>query len=197
MDQSAYLNTVLGKYGGTFDIEKDRVIDGRQYAAYAYFSSLGEKYVLVKKAKLWSVKAYEHTFFLMEDCLTPRLLGELMKSVTDYMEPTLVRKGEKYPEKDHMYTYLTFVILCRKTPDEAAKKAIKSFRFDKGYLFSMRGHSEARLVVADMETEQIFTNGAGRSLAKMYRKAFAEAARGAKGYNELYAQESNPREGSI
>ena len=33
MDQSAYLNTVLGKYGGTFDIEKDRVIDGRQYAA--------------------------------------------------------------------------------------------------------------------------------------------------------------------
>lgn len=197
MDQSSYLNIVLAKYAGTFDIEKSRVMDGREYAAYAYFSSLGEKYVLVKKAKLWSVKAYEHAFFLTEDIVSPRLLTELMGHVTEYMEPVLVRRGEKYPEKDHMYTYLTFVILCRKTPDEAAKKAIKSFRFDKGYLFSMRGHAEVRLVVADMETEQIFTNGAGRSLAKMYKKAFAEAARGAKGYNELYVQDDKQREGSI
>lgn len=189
MDQATYLNIILAKYAGTFDIEKNRVIDGREYAAYGYFSSLGEKYVLVKKAKLWSVKAYEHAFFLTEDVCSPHLLTELMGHVNEYMEPVLVRRGEKYPEKDHMYTYLTFVILCRKTPDEAARKAIKSFRFDKGYLFSMRGHSEARLVVADMETEQIFTNGAGRSLAKMYRKAFAEAARGAKGYNELFAPE--------
>ncbi len=157
MDQASYLNIILAKYAGTFDIEKNRVIDGREYTAYGYFSSLGEKYVLVKKAKLWSVKAYEHAFFLTEDACSPHLLTELMGHVTDYMEPVLVRGGEKY----------------------------------------MRGHSEARLVVADMETEQIFTNGAGRSLAKMYRKAFAEAARGAKGYNELYAQESNPREGSI
>ncbi len=197
MDQSAYLNTVLAKYAGTFDIEKDRETDGRKYAAYAYFSSLGEKYVLVKKARLWAVKAYEHAFFLYEDSCTPGLLEELMRSVTDYMEPVLVRKGEKYPEKDHMYTYLTFVILCRNTPDEEAKKAIKKFRFDRGYLFSMRGHSEARLVVADMETEKVFTNPAGRSLTKMYRKAFAETARGAKGYNELFTPADQRRKSPV
>ena len=67
MDQASYLNIILAKYAGTFDIEKNRVIDGREYTAYGYFSSLGEKYVLVKKAKLWSVKAYEHAFFLTED----------------------------------------------------------------------------------------------------------------------------------
>ena len=73
-----------------------------------------------------------------------------MQEVKEYMEPVLVRHGEKYPEEDHMYTYLTFAILCDKTPAPEALKAVRKFRFDKGYKFSMRGHAEARLVVADM-----------------------------------------------
>ncbi len=186
VDSSAYLNIILAKYAKSFDIYKQHMINGKQYAAYAYFSSLGEKYVLLKKAKLWSVKAFEHVFFLEEDSCTPELLHELLESVTAYMEPVLVRKGEKYPEKDHMYTYLTFAVLCRQTPDEEAKKAIRSFRFDKGYLFSMRGHSEVRLVVADLNGKEVLTNPAGRSLRKMYVKAFAETEQGARGYNELF-----------
>lgn len=186
MDQSAYLNTVLAKYAGAFDIYKDRTINGRQYDAYGFFSSLGEKYVLVKKAKLWSVKAYEHVFFLGQESCTPALLEDLMKDITEYMEPVLVRKGEKYPEKDHMYTYLTFALLCSESPDESAKMAVRRFRFDRGYLFSMRGHAEARLVVADLKNKEIFTNPAGKSLAKMYRKAFEDTERGVKGYNELF-----------
>ena len=186
MESSAYLNIILAKYAGIFDIYKEYEADGRQYAAYGYFSSLGEKYVLVKKAKLWSVKAYEHVFFLEEDRCTPGLLEELMKSVTEYMEPVLVRNGEKYPEKDHMYTYLTFVLLCRQAPDAETEKAVRNFRFDKGYLFSLRGHSEARLAVVGLEDRKVYTNPAGRSLKKMFVKAFEETEQGAKGYNELY-----------
>ena len=197
MDQSAYLNIILARYARRFDIFKDWMVNGRQYAAYGRFSSLGEKYVLVKNAKLWSVKAYEHVFFLEEDSCTEALLEELMKSVTEYMEPVLVRNGEKYPEKDHMYTYLTFAILCRQTPDEAVKKAVRKFRFDKGYLFSMRGHAEARLVIADLEGREIFTNPAGRALAKMYRKAFAETEQGAKGYNELFVPKEQRPESTV
>ena len=63
MDIPSYLNIVLARYARSFDVYKEREINGRQYTAYAYFSSLGEKYVLVKKAKLWSVKAFEHVFF--------------------------------------------------------------------------------------------------------------------------------------
>lgn len=186
MDQSVYLNIILASYASNFDIYEEKNIHGRTYPAYAFFSSLGEKYVLVKKAKLWSVKAYEHVFFLEEEYCTPELLDSLMKEVTDYMEPELVRKGEKYPEEDHMYTYLTFAVLCLKTPDEAARKAIRNFRFDKGYLFSMRGHAEARLVVADLGKQEILTNPAGKPLMKMYRQAFAGAKQGAKGYHELF-----------
>ena len=186
MEPASYLNIILAKYARSFNIEKERVICGRQYAAYAFFSSLGEKYVLVKKAKLWSVTAYEHVFFLVTDTCSEALLEEFQKSITEYMEPELVRHGEKYPEKDHMVTYLTFAVLTETSPDEAFLRAARKFRFDKGYLFNMRGHSEARLVVCDLEKQAVLTNPAGRELKKMYEKAFREAESGAKGFNELY-----------
>ncbi len=186
MDPAAYLNVLLAKYAGHFDIYREHEVNGRKYTIYAYFSSLGEKYVLLKKAKLWSIKAYEHVFFVEEETLTVQMLDDAYREVTDYMEPVLVRRGEKYPEKDHMYTYLTFVYLCRKTPDEEVLKKAREFRFDRGYLFSTRGHSEVRIVVVDLESEQVYTNSAARSLRKMYVKAFRETKEGANGYNELY-----------
>lgn len=197
MDTASYLNIVLARYARSFDVYKERAINGRQYTAYAYFSSLGEKYVLVKKAKLWSVKAYEHVFFLAPETLTPELLDDLMREVKEYMEPVLVRHGEKYPEEDHMYTYLTFAILCDKTPDPEALKAVRKFRFDKGYKFSMRGHAEARLVVADVSGKNVWTNPAGAELKKLYRKAFADAEQGAKGYNELFIPKEQRQESPI
>jgi len=197
MDQSKYLNIILASYASNFDIYENKMIHGCVYPAYAYFSSLGEKYVLVKKAKLWSVKAYEHVFFLEEESCTPALLDHLMQEIMEYLEPELVRKGEKYPEEDHMYTYLTFAVLCSSSPDETARKAIRSFHFDKGYLFSMRGHAEARLVVADLDKKEILTNPAGKPLAKMYRQAFLGAEQGAKGYHELFEPKEQRQDDSL
>ena len=197
MDIPSYLNIVLARYARSFDVYKEREINGRQYTAYAYFSSLGEKYVLVKKAKLWSVKAFEHVFFLTPEVLTTGLLDDLMREVKEYMEPVLVRHGEKYPEEDHMYTYLTFAILCDRTPDAEVLRAVRKFRFDKGYKFSMRGHAEARLVVADISGKNVWTNPAGLELKKLYRKAFKDTEQGAKGYNELFIPMEQRQESSI
>ncbi len=197
MNPSSYLNILLARYARSFDIEKEAVIGGRRYMAHAFFSSLGEKYVLVKKAKLWSVKAYEHVFFLEHEGSGTELLDDIRKSIDEYMEPELVRHGERWPEKDHMYTYLTFVILAKEPPDEAFRQAVKRFRFDKGYLFSMRGHSEARVVLADLASKEVLTNAAGRELKKMYKKAFEDAEKGAKGFNELYGTDEQQPDSAI
>ncbi|MBP3735941.1 MAG: hypothetical protein J6I56_02885 [Lachnospiraceae bacterium] len=183
----AYLDVILAKYAGSFDIQKDYLFENRTYPAYGSFSSLGEKYVLIKKAKLWSVKAFEYIFFTDADTCTKELLDDIRRIMTDYMEPVLVRKNEKYPEKDHMYSYLTFAVLCRQKPSEDVIREIRKFSFDRGYLFSFRGHAEGHLVVADMETESVFTNAAGRELNKLYKKTFDDVRRGARGYKELYA----------
>ncbi len=192
METGLYLDRVLAKYAASFDIEKDYALDGTTWSAYAYFFSLGEKYVLTRKAKLWAIRAYEYVLFQETERCTVELLDQLYSALTVRIEADRVRKGGRYPEKDHMYSYLSAVVISARTPDEEVLRHIRGLRFDKGYLFSIRGHSEFHLVVVDMETETVYTNPAASRMKKVYRKAFEEIRQGAKGYNELYVTGDGP-----
>ena len=183
---SEYLDITLARYAGSFDITKEAEINGRIYPAFGRFTSMGEKYVLSKKARLWAFEAFEYILFLEEEECTLELLEQIRKTMIEHMEPEYVRAHKKYPDENHMYSYLTAAIICEKKPTEEVLRAIKKFKFDKGYLFSMRGHTEAHLVVADMETEGVYVNGAGRALKKIFLSNFEQVKKGAKGYNELY-----------
>lgn len=172
--RDAYLKELLRRYEASFDITENFSLGDTDYAAYAWFCSLSEKYVLKKEATLWSIKAFEHVLFIKEDALTEDTLNDIMSVITDYAEPELVRHGEKYPEKDHMCTYLTFVILTSKTPDKPLKKAIRKFRYDRGYLFNFRGHSEARLAVISMDDGEVSTNYSGRELKELLSDVYSK-----------------------
>ena len=111
-----YLKELLRRYSANFDITEDYALEGKVYPAYAQFFSLGEKYVLKKEAIIWSIRAYEHVLFIKTDSIDEKLLSELKMTMEQVMEPVLVRKGNKYPEKDHMCSYLTFVIISDTTP---------------------------------------------------------------------------------
>ena len=169
---SKYLRELLKRYRANFDITEQYSLGGQIYPAYAKFFSLGEKYVLKKEAKLWSIRAYEHVLFIETSEITKETLSEIQHTIVNDMEPDLVRKGEKYPEKDHMCSYLTFVIICEKTPDKELMREIKRFSFDKGYLFGFRGHSQARIACAFLDSNIVLTNYAGKELKKLLTNIF-------------------------
>ena len=187
MTTNDYLDVLLARYAGSFDIEKDVTLYGKTYAAFCSFSSMGEKYVLSKKARLWAYRTYEYMLLVETETCTEELLQELRRVMVEYLEPVYVRKNNKYPEEDHMVSYLTAVVLCEKRPTEEVLRQIKRFKYDKGYLFSLRGHAEAHLVVADMETEGVYHNSPGRLKKKIFRENFTHVKNGSKGYNELYS----------
>ena len=86
----------------------------------------------------------------------------------------MARGGEKYPPKDHMCSFLTYVIISENEVTKDAIKAIKRLSFDKGYMFNFRGHCQAHLVVVDMATEKVYTNRAGAQLRKIYEDTFLD-----------------------
>ncbi len=167
-----YFSELLKRYRANFDITENYSLGQKTYPAYAQFFSLGEKYVLKKEAKLWAIRAYEHVLFIKTDEITSDTLVEISNTIEKDLEPELVRKGEKYPEKDHMVSYLTFVIISDKTPDKELQKALKKFNYDKGYLFGFRGHSQARIACAFLDSETVLTNYAGRELKKLLTNIF-------------------------
>lgn len=175
MNTADYLDKLLEKYSSAFDIYQPYVIHGKEYPAYGYFFSHTEKYVLVREANMWSSDCYEHILFIKTETVTKELLQEAYEIVRDYMEPVLVRKGNEAPDPNHMYSYLTIALLSEKTVSGPMKKAIRKFKFEKGYKFNMRGFSQAHMICASMEDEAVYTNFAGRGSKKVFRRIFQEA----------------------
>ncbi|MDD2980198.1 MAG: hypothetical protein PHN80_09525 [Hespellia sp.] len=167
-----YLEKMINSYRSAFDIIRPYDINGDIFDAYASFNVSSAKYVLVKKAELWRADCYEHTFFAQKQKLSVEDLNRFKKHVVSFIEPQLVRKGEKCTKKDHMYTYITGVYIIDQGISDEVKKAIKKFRFFKNYRWGLRGYSEVRILVFDMENKKIIGNPAARELVKGYKKAF-------------------------
>lgn len=180
-----YLDQLLRKYSGTFDIYQPYVIHGKEYPAYGYFFSHIEKYILVREANMWSSDSYEHILFIETQKVDQELIDEAFRIVTDYMEPVLVRKGAELPAEGHMYSYMTICLLAEQPLTKEMQKALKHFKYEKGYRFNMRGFSQAHIVCATMEDEQVYTNYAGRKSLKLYRDNFRDVAAGKPGFRQL------------
>ena len=185
MKTTEYLDRLLAKYAGTFDIYQPYVIHGKEYPAYGYFFSHVEKYVLVREANMWSSDSYEHILFVETEEVSERLIKEAYLIVKDYMEPHLVRKGEELPGKNHMYSYLSIAILADKPLSTEMKRAVKKFKYEKTYQMNMRGFSQAHILCATMEDEKVYTNFVAKQSAKTYRETFGEVREGRPGYSEL------------
>lgn len=167
-----FLTNLLNSYRANFDITENFKLGDTVYPAYARFFSFGEKYVLKKEAKLWGIRAYEHVLFIQTESVDENFIEEIRRTITEQVEPVLVRNNEKYPEQDHMCSYMSFVILSETTPAPAILKAIRKFHFDKGYLFNFRGHSEAKIACACMDSGTVVTNYAAKELKPLLTIVF-------------------------
>lgn len=189
MNTGDYLDHLLRKYSGTFDIYQPYVIHGKEYPAYGYFFSHVEKYVLVREANMWSSDSYEHILFIEAEEVIPALIEEAYGIVREYMEPVLVRKGEDMPVPGHMYSYLTISIIAQKPLSKEMRKAVKHFKFEKGYRFNMRGFSQAHIICTTLEDEKVYTNYAGSKSAKLYKQNFKDTKEGKPGFRQIMEEQ--------
>lgn len=189
MNTGDYLDHLLRKYSGTFDIYQPYVIHGKEYPAYGYFFSHVEKYVLVREANMWSSDSYEHILFIEAEEVIPALIEEAYGIVREYMEPVLVRKGEDLPVPGHMYSYLTISIIAQKPLSKEMRKAVKHFKFEKGYRFNMRGFSQAHIICTTLEDEKVYTNYAGSKSAKLYKQNFKDTKEGKPGFRQIMEEQ--------
>lgn len=184
METAEYLDRLLLRYSGSFDIYQPYVINGKEYPAYGYFFSHIEKYILVREINMWSTKSYEHILFMeVEEC-TEDILKEAEGIISDYMEPILVRKKEKLPEPNHMCSYLNVAIVSKKPLQKALSKKIKHYHFEKGYKFNIRGFSRGTIMCATMDDKKFYSNFHGRSAKDTFEGAFQDVENGKVGFKQ-------------
>jgi hypothetical protein len=158
------LDKILQRYVRHFDIERGNHFLGVPLLAMAQFHSRGERYVLTHRAKLWAVESHEYALFFGEENFSQERF-EAVVSLIETGESSLVK-----PHSEHMYTFLTGVVLTRGLDREVAK-LVKRYKWRKSYKFSIHGWCHIRLAVIDLDSGEIVTNRDGKDLKKMLRGA--------------------------
>lgn len=180
-----YLDRLLVRYAGTFDLYTPYHIGGKTFPAYGYFYSHVEKFVLTRNANMWSSDSYEHILFVAMDEVTASDVSEMKRILLEEVEPKLVLKGEELPPPNHMYSYMSVILISDKRPSKEAVKAVKKLSYDKGYMMNMRGFSQAQMCLVSIEEEKIYHNFAAHGKKKTLKGIFKEVKEGIAGFKEL------------
>lgn len=185
MDTSQYLDRLLLKYSNNYNIYKPYRVSGKEYPAYGYFFSRNEKYVLVQEANMWTMDSYEHVIFMESEEITEQHIQEAEQLIVEYMEEKLVRKGEKYPGKNHMSSILTVVLIGNMPIEDTVQKHIRKFHFDKGYKFHMRGFCRGRIAAVSMHDRSVCTNSQSRDLKSVLQDVFQDVDDNKEGFSAV------------
>ena len=185
MTADNYLDRLLVKYAGTFNIYTPFQIGGTEFPAYGYFYSHVEKFGLTRGANMGASDSYEHILFLTSDEVTVSNVDNMKRILLEYVEPLLVLKGEELPPPNHMYSYMSVILISDKKPSKATVKAVKRLSYDKGYKMNMRGFSQAQICLVSIEDEKIYHNFAAHAKKKTLKSVFKEVKEGKNGFKEL------------
>lgn len=105
-------------------------------------------------------------FFINCDNLGIDELDKLLKFTVEDIEPHFVRNDNKLPCKNHMYSYISFIIITRNMPSEEVIKKIKSTNIVKHYMLGARGYSTVRLVCVTPSSYSVISNKYGKDISE-------------------------------
>ena len=153
----AVLETLKKAYTAYYDVEE--IDDGTALRALCAYHARDSRYVLVKKAELWAAENHEYLYLWDAGELDEAGLAEIFRRTLDDGEPRIK------PHSQHMYTYLTAVVLYDSArPDALAQ--LKKLKKRREFKLSLHGWMEFRIAAVDLSNGEITVNRAGKALAK-------------------------------
>lgn len=161
------LEKLLKSYSTYFDVEQ---CQHEFLVAKCQFHVHSEKYVLVKKAKLWEHDCNEFVYIFS----MPHLTEEVYRKCEKYAYEQGMERID--PKLGHMYSYITAVFLCDSF-DAKAAKALKKCRIYKSFHFSFYGWMDFHTVLLARQGGRILTNRSGRDNAKLMKNIFMKKKR--------------------
>ena len=164
LNREEILEKLIRSYEGYFDIERSNDMEP-PLEAVCHFNVRSAKYVLLKKAELWSATSNEHVYIFS--------VTELAEEIYRTGEKKAYDEGMKLidPKPGHMYTYITAVFICDTCTPEA-KKLLKKCRIYKSFHFSLHGWMDFHTVLIQRGASDFPTNRSGKSNAKFMKNIF-------------------------
>ncbi|MEA4933091.1 MAG: hypothetical protein VB071_05815 [Lawsonibacter sp.] len=151
-------------YAAYYDIEP--VEDGTALKALCSYHLRDSQYVLVKKAELWAAESHEYLYLWSLDTLDSNALQHMFQWVLEDGEPRIK------PHSQHMYTYLSAVVLYEKADGKTLAK-LKTLKKRREFKLSLHGWMEFRIAAVDVSTGEITFNRSGKTMEKDLKRLTA------------------------
>lgn len=172
MDRQEIINKLLNGYQRHYNIHKTDTSQKPLIARCDYFEH-SERYVLSRKAELWSADCEEFLYLFDVPHLTLEKYEQCMRMASeDGMGRMNIGPG-------HMYSYITAIIISD-SADENAVRTLKKSRIHKSFHFSLHGWMDYRAVAVMIQSNHIQFNSAGRCVAKTLKKVLYSTKKGGK-----------------
>ena len=172
MHRKEYIDVILDDISDKFDIYHNYWFDNRRCVIYAYHYGSADRYDSTSDAKLADLKEYEHLFFVNCDNLTYEAYEDLYNFAVDKLEPHFVRGDNKLPGSNHMYSYISFIIISKHKPGMDVTKAIEQCNYQKKYAFGMRGFCKLRFACVTPSERDVICNKSAIKLGDFLRQHF-------------------------
>lgn len=148
---------LLRAYQAYFDITP--IDDGTPLIARCVYHERSEKYVLTQKAKLWGAETNEYLYVFS--------LPELTMECYEQCRERAMQLGMElvHPHSEHMYSYITAVILCDTARPEALD-ALRHYKKTINFKLSLHGWMEYHIAAVELTTAGVTANRSGKELKK-------------------------------
>ena len=163
METSQALEKILPAFERYYTVNKD---SKPPFCAQAEFRSHNEQYFLVRSAHIADIDSNEFVYFATTKSLTKEKLEDFSKKA---WEDGLTKVK---PYNGHRNSDITLIIFTDTLTEDKNQliKQIKKTKFYKSYKFSFHGWSNFKLVVVDLETQDIYFNRLGKDYRKLIEK---------------------------
>lgn len=154
--------TLLDRYEAYYNITRFEE-EQKPLTALCEFFEHSEKFILHRKAELWSADC-EEFIFLYE---TERLTADIFRKCIDQAYEEGMKRANIGP--GHMYTYITPVFICDSC-DADARKALRKCRIYKSFHFAFHGWMDFHVAALEVTTDTITTNRSGKCLEAVMKR---------------------------
>jgi hypothetical protein len=157
MDYSEYKAKLKDSLEAYFDVCLDKKLIDRKFDIYANFNARNAKYMVSKKAEIYAYKSNEYVFYKN---LNESIHKGFSKKIKEYF---LNNTNELFNlDEEHMSSIVNVIFTTTGGITEEIIKEIQSFKLFKNFSFGFKGWMNTRLIVIDLNSNEIYTNKFGK-----------------------------------
>ena len=159
------LEKLLSAYSHHYNVTRDVEVEGGSFPAAAEFFLRDENRLLTKEHTFYALEQHEYAYFYVTEHLDA---NTLRRQIALSQRAGLARVR---PHKEHMFSYVTLVILAD-TIDPEAKALLKRTRLRRSFRLMLHGWMEYHIAAMECSTVSFLSNPAGREARKTLENNF-------------------------